>query len=182
MLQTVLDIVLCIFILIDMSDNMQMLVLIKTSIGTKFIIRWSDLMCCLALDTIRTVTADDPGGVHTVNIKCYMRVGKVPSGKIKSSHVLVGVMLNKNIVHLQMRRCIREPHIMLLDCLLEYKKGESQMNIKISKEADFVHINQIKEEQIKAMVDQILEFNLDNLILYEKVFFMQNGHMTHFWP
>jgi len=150
-----------------------MLALIKTSIGTKFVIRWADLMCCLALEAVRTVSQGDDavgsagGGVRTVDIKRYACVEKVPGGEIEDSRVLSGVMLNKDIVHPQMRRRIHEPRIVLLDCPLEYKKGESQTNIEISKEADFARINQIEEEQVKAMVDRILEFKPD-LVITEK--------------
>jgi T-complex protein 1 subunit gamma len=143
-----------------------MLALIKSSIGTKFVIRWADLMCRLALDAVRTVSADDVG-MRMVDIKRYARVEKVPGGEIESSRVLSGVMLNKDIVHPQMRRRIHKPRIILLNCPLEYEKGESQMNIEISKEADFARINQIEEEQVKAMVDRILEFNPD-LVITEK--------------
>ncbi|KAF8498503.1 T-complex protein 1 [Russula emetica] len=165
-LQTALEIVSRISVPIDTSDDTQMLALIKTSIGTKFVIRWADLMCRLALDAVRTVSADD-AGVRTVDIKRYARVEKVPGGEIESSRVLSGVMLNKDIVHPQMRRRIHKPRIVLLDCPLEYKKGESQTNIEISKEADFARINQIEEEQVKGMVDRILEFKPD-LVITEK--------------
>lgn len=36
-------------------------------------------------------------------------------------------MVNKDVTHSRMRRLIREPRIVLLDCSLEYKKGESQV-------------------------------------------------------
>ncbi|KAI0272616.1 T-complex protein 1 [Gloeopeniophorella convolvens] len=165
-LQTALEIISKISVPIDTNDDAQMLALIKTSIGTKFVIRWSDLMCRLALDAIRTVAADD-AGVRTVDIKRYARVEKVPGGEIEDSRVLSGVMLNKDIVHPQMRRRIHQPRIVLLDCPLEYKKGESQTNIEISKAADFARINQIEEEQVKALVDRILEFKPD-LVITEK--------------
>ena len=144
-----------------------MLALIKSLIGTEFVVRWADLMCRLMLDAVCTVAAECVGGVRTVDIKRYARVEKVPGGKIEDSRVLSGVMLNKDIVHPQMRRRIHKPRIVLLDCPLEYKKGESQTNIEISKETDFVRINQIEEEQVKAMVDRILEFNPD-LVITEK--------------
>lgn len=166
-LQAALEIVSQISVPIDTNDDAQMLALIKTSIGTKFVIRWADLMCQLALDAVRTVSANDAGGVRTVDIKRYARVEKVPGGEIEDSRVLSGVMLNKDIVHPQMRRRIHKPRIVLLDCPLEYKKGESQTNIEISREADFARINQIEEEQVKAMVDRILEFNPD-LVITEK--------------
>ncbi|KAI0047249.1 T-complex protein 1 [Auriscalpium vulgare] len=165
-LQTALDIVTRVSVPIDTSDDDQMLALIKSSIGTKFVIRWSDLMCKLALDAVRTVAADE-GGIRTVDIKRYARVEKVPGGEIEESRVLDGVMLNKDITHPQMRRRIHNPRIVLLDCPLEYKKGESQTNIEISKEADFARINQIEEEQVKALVDRIMEFKPD-LVITEK--------------
>jgi len=165
-LQTALEIIDRISIPIDTSDDKQMLALIKTSIGTKFVIRWSDLMCKLALQAVRTVASDD-AGIQTVDIKRYARVEKIPGGEIEDSRVLSGVMLNKDIVHPQMRRRIHNPRIILLDCPLEYKKGESQTNIEISKEADFSRIQRIEEEQVKAMVDAILEFKPD-LVITEK--------------
>lgn len=36
-------------------------------------------------------------------------------------------MLNKDVTHPRMRRRIENPRIVLLDCPLEYKKGESQV-------------------------------------------------------
>ncbi|KAG8907421.1 T-complex protein 1 subunit gamma, partial [Tulasnella sp. 417] len=168
-LKDALDIISKISIPIDTSDDAAMLALIKTSIGTKFVSRWSDLMCKLALQAIRTVAQDETGetGVKTVDIKRYARVEKVPGGEIEMSKVLDGVMLNKDVVHPAMKRKIVNPRIILLDCPLEYKKGESQTNIEISKEEDYDKILRIEEEQIKLMVDKLLEFK-PTLIFTEK--------------
>lgn len=165
-LKEALDIISRISVPIDTTNDDEMLSLIKTSIGTKFVMRWSELMCKLALQAVRTVTQDD-AGVKTVDIKRYARVEKVPGGEIEESRVLSGVMLNKDVTHPKMRRRIVNPRIILLDCPLEYKKGESQTNIEISKEEDWNRILQIEEEQIKAMCDKIVEFKPD-LIFTEK--------------
>lgn len=53
---------------------------------------------------------------------------KVPGGTMEDSCVLKGVMLNKDVTHPKMRRHIVKPRILLLDCNLEYKKGESQVD------------------------------------------------------
>lgn len=66
-----------------------------------------------------------------------------------------------------MRRRIENPRIVLLDCPLEYKKGESQTNIEISKEADWNRILQIEEEQIKTMCEKIIALKPD-LVFTEK--------------
>jgi T-complex protein 1 subunit gamma len=49
---------------------------------------------------------------------------------MEDSCVLRGVMLNKDVTHPKMRRHIVKPRILLLDCNLEYKKGESQVLTK----------------------------------------------------
>ncbi|KAJ1302970.1 hypothetical protein OPQ81_003261 [Rhizoctonia solani] len=173
-----LDTVNRISIPIDTSSDEEMLSLIKTAIGTKFVARWSDLMCSLALKAVRTVTqggesVQSVGGVQMVNgmttidIKRYARVEKVPGGTIEESQVLSGVLINKDITHPKMRRRIANPRIILLDCPLEYKKGESQTNIEISKEEDWARILEIEEEQIKKICEKLIEFKPD-LVITEK--------------
>ncbi|KAI0181400.1 T-complex protein 1 [Hypoxylon sp. FL1284] len=152
---------------IDINDDKAMFGLISSSIGTKFVSRWTDLMCSLALSAVRTVTWEAGNGKQEVDIKRYARVEKVPGGEIEDSRVLDGVMLNKDITHPKMRRKIENPRIVLLDCPLEYKKGESQTNIEIQKEEDWERILQIEEEQVKAMCESILAFKPD-LVITEK--------------
>lgn len=151
---------------VDPTNEQEMLSLIKTSIGTKFVSRWSDLMCSLALKAIRTVSKEE-NGRKEVDVKRYARVEKVPGGEIEDSRVLNGIMLNKDITHPKMRRRIENPRIVLLDCPLEYKKGESQTDIEVSKESDWNRLLQIEEEQIQQLTQKIIEFKPD-LVFTEK--------------
>ncbi|CCU99193.1 unnamed protein product [Malassezia sympodialis ATCC 42132] len=162
---------------VNVDNDEEMLALIKTSIGTKFVSRWSDLMCRLALKAVRTVASVDTtvprsadpksSPAVTVDLKRYARVEKVPGGEIEDSRVLDGVMLNKDVTHPKMRRRIESPRIILLDCSLEYKKGESQTNIEITREEDWSRILEIEEEQVKQMCDKILQLKPD-LVFTEK--------------
>jgi T-complex protein 1 subunit gamma len=137
-----------------------MIKIIKSCIGTKFVSKWSDLACKIALDAVSTVAMDE-NGRKEIDIKRYARIEKVriyflgvnefkihdlanlnaitkiPGGSMEDSEVLKGVMINKDIVHPRMRRQTENPRILLLDCNLEYKKGESQTSLEFSKEADF---------------------------------------------
>lgn len=166
-LKDALDIVDEISLPIDIDNDREMFGLINASIGTKFVSRWSKLMCELALTAVRTVAWEVGDGKKEVDIKRYARIEKVPGGEIEDSKVLDGVMLNKDITHPKMRRRIENPRIVLLDCPLEYKKGESQTNIEISKEEDWNRILQIEEEQVKAMCDSIIALKPD-LVITEK--------------
>jgi len=152
---------------VDVNDDEQMYKIINSSIGTKFVSRWSDLMCGLALKAVRTVSLDIGSGKQEVDIKRYARIEKIPGGEIEDSEVLDGVMVNKDITHPKMRRRIENPRVLLLDCTLEYKKGESQTNIEVSKEEDWNRILQIEEEQVKQMCDAIVALKPD-LVITEK--------------
>jgi T-complex protein 1 subunit gamma len=151
---------------VDVNDDKAMNQLISASIGTKYVSRWSELMCNLALQAVRTVT-NEVGGKKEVDTKRYARVEKVPGGQIEDSRVLDGVMVNKDITHPKMRRRIENPRIILLDCTLEYKKGESQTAIEVTKEEDWKRILEIEEEQVKHMCEAILAHKPD-LVITEK--------------
>ena len=141
--------------------------LISSSIGTKFVSRWSQQMCSLALKAVRIVQKETAPGKKEIDIKRYAKVEKIPGGEIEDSRVLDGVMLNKDITHPKMRRRIQKPRVILLDCTLEYKKGESQTNIEISKEDDWNRILQIEEEQVQRMTSSIVALKPD-LVITEK--------------
>lgn len=78
-----------------------------------------------------------------------------------------GIILNKDVIHPQMRRRIEKPRIILLDCTLEYKKGESQTQIEVTKESDWSRILEIEEEQIKILCEHIIKLKPD-LVFTEK--------------
>ncbi|ODQ63866.1 T-complex protein 1 [Nadsonia fulvescens var. elongata DSM 6958] len=151
---------------VDLENEEAMIKLVAASIGTKFVSRWSRHMCLLALKAVNTVMVND-NGRKEIDIKRYARVEKIAGGEIEDSRVLDGVMLNKDITHPKMRRRIEKPRIVLLDCPLEYKKGESQTNIEITKEDDWNRILQIEEEQVKSMCEAILAVKPD-LVITEK--------------
>lgn len=73
---------------------------------------------------LRLIRARDPltraqDGRPDVDVKRYAKVEKIPGGEIENSRVLKGVMINKDVNHPKMRRFIRKPRILLLDCPLE---------------------------------------------------------------
>merc|ERR1711934_1094046 len=72
-----------------------------------------------------------------------------------------------DVVHPKMKRRLENPRVLLLDCNLEYKKGESQTNIEIVNEADFSKILELEEAYIKKICDEIMMHKPD-LIITEK--------------
>lgn len=76
---------------------------------------------------------------------------------------------------------------MLLDCPLEYKKGESQTNVELSAEADFARLLKMEEEFVEKMCDEIAAVKPD-LVFTEKgvsgegrVFILRVGGVAVVW-
>merc|ERR1740128_1181324 len=140
---------------IDMQNKDEVRKVIQSCVGTKFIARWSDLACDIAMDAVKTVSMD-MAGKKEIDIKRYAKVEKIPGGTIEDSRVLKGVMFNKDVTHPKMKRRIENPRILLLDCNLEYKKEE-----------DFSKVLVMEEAYIKKICDEIIAFKPD-LIITEK--------------
>ena len=151
---------------VNTQDKLEMKKLIASCIGTKMSSQWSDMMCDLAYKAVTCVQTTVHGRPE-VDIKRYARVEKIPGGRVEDSCVLQGIMVNKDVTHPKMRRMIKNPRIVLLDCPLEYKKGESQTNVEVTDEKHWARLLEIEEEQVKAMCDEIIRVKPD-LVFTEK--------------
>jgi T-complex protein 1 subunit gamma len=148
---------------IDLSSDAEMLKLIKPTIGTKIGSQWNDFLCDISLRAVKTVTRDQ-GPHKEIDIKRYIRIEKIPGGTIDDSELIDGVVINKDILHPQMRRRIENPRILLLDCPLEYKKGESNTNLEISRDGDWNSFLRIEEEQVRDVCEKIIAFKPDVVV------------------
>merc|ERR1719240_74094 len=152
---------------INTKDDEEMRNIVRGSIDTKFVSRWGSLISDLAIKAVKTVAIEHADGRKEIDIKRYAKVEKIPGGDLSECVVLDGVMLNKDITHPRMRRDILNPRVLLLDCPLEYKKGESQTNVEITKESDWEKLLQQEEEEIKKMCDDVIKVKPD-LVITEK--------------
>lgn len=149
---------------IDVNDDDKINKALSSCIGTKFTSRWGKLITDLALKAVKTIMRG--GNLQKLNleIKRYAKVEKIPGGTLEESVVLDGVMFNKDITHPKMRRLIKNPRVLLLDCPLEYKKGESMTNLEMMKESDMTDALQQEMEELALMCNDILKHNPDVVI------------------
>jgi len=149
---------------VDLTKPDQVQAVVSSVIDTKFTSRWGTLITDLAVKAVFTVREKLPNGSQQIDIKRYAKVEKIPGGNLDECEVLNGVMFNKDLTHPKMRKMIKNPRVVLLDCPLEYKKGESQTNVEMTKEEDFHAMLMQEEEEIKRMCDKILELKPDVVI------------------
>ena len=148
---------------IDLNDTEKVTEIVNACLGTKFASKWGGLISSLALKAVNTVH-DKDSKVFDCDIKKYAKVEKIPGGLLEECQVLDGIVLNKDIVHPQMRRKIENPRVILLDCPLEYKKGESQTNMELSKETDFTKTLEEERKEVKFFCDNVIRHKPDVVI------------------
>lgn len=111
---------------IDVNSDEEVLKIVRSCLDTKVLGKLGDFACKLALKAVRIVFVEQYGRKE-IDIKKYARIEKIPGASVEESCVLDGILLNKDVIHASMPRRIENPRILLLDCGLEYKKGESQV-------------------------------------------------------
>jgi T-complex protein 1 subunit gamma len=151
---------------IDINSDSDLSSIIKSCLGTKFASKWDNLISDLALKAVKTVHNKSATNFDC-DIKKFAKVEKIPGGNLSDCEVLCGIMLNKDLVHPQMRRKIENPRILLVDSNLEYKKGESMLNVEMSKETDFARALEQERLEIKNLCDIILKWKPD-IVVSEK--------------
>lgn len=169
---------------INLEDNVDLTKVVKSTVGTKFASSWGNLIVDLAVTAVRTVFRKDSAGNVEIDVKRYAKVEKIPGGMLEDCKVLEGVMFNKDVTHPNMRRRIEKPRIVLLDCPLEYKKGESMTNMEFTKEDDFKKALAMEETEVMRMCEHILAVKPDIVITEKGVsdiaqhFLLKNGNVS----
>jgi len=165
-LEDICDMVKDLGVPVNLEDNKDLTKIVSSVIGTKFASKWGDLIIDLAVKATRTVYQKDGDNVE-IDIKRYAKVEKIPGGMLEDCCVLDGVMFNKDVTHPQMRRRIENPRVVLMDCPLEYKKGESATAMEFTKGEDFKKALAAEEVEVVRMCQAILKVKPD-IVITEK--------------
>lgn len=153
---------------LDTNDEAQMMSIIRSTLGTKYVSRFGDMICKFAYEAVMKVKVDPKDGTEVeIDVKKYAKVEKIPGGMLEDSLVMNGLCMNKDVTHPRMKRMIKNPRVMLLDCPMEYKKMESQANIEITQESDWEAILKQEEDYIENLCNDIIALKPD-LVFTEK--------------
>jgi len=170
---------------INMEDNADLTKIVDSCIGTKFASKWGRLIVDLAVQAVRTVYRREGENIE-IDTKRYAKVEKIPGGMLEDCCVLDGVMFNKDVTHPDMRREITNPRVILLDCPLEYKKGESMTAMEFTDAEDFKKALAMEEIEVKRICESILAFRPDIVITEKGVsdtaqhYLLTKGNVTVF--
>ena len=146
------------------NNPREILKIVKASVATKFCSQIRVPIPEMAFESIMKIK-DDKATI-VCDIKNNVKIIKM-LGDFKECKVMDGIVLDKDIVHAQMKREFDNPKILLTDCALEYKKGESATNLEFDSPEDFSNILKSEENQIKKMCGMIIKLKPD-IVVCEK--------------
>jgi T-complex protein 1 subunit gamma len=150
---------------IDLTDEKVLKNVVYNCIGKKFE-KNHEKITQIAIDAVKTIKTEYEDKKE-IDIKRFVKIEKIPGGKWEDSKVILGCVLNKDVLHSSMRRYIENPKILLLDCNLEYTKGESQITSEISEAEDFEKLLELEDAYVKEICGYIIKSKPD-LVITEK--------------
>ena len=134
----------------------------KTSMESKLVSEDSDMLSKLVVDAILQVVEKE-AEEHRVDLD-NIKVEKKAGGSIRDTHLIKGIVLDKEVVHSGMPTKIEKAKIALLNSALEIEKTEMSAEIRINDPTQMQMFLEEQNRMLKNMVDKIHEIGANVLI------------------
>ena len=144
------------------SEREVLLKVAKTSMESKLVSEDSDMLSKLVVDAILQIVEKE-AEVHKVDLD-NIKVEKKAGGSIRNTHLIKGIVLDKEIVHSGMPTKIEKAKIALINSALEIEKTEMSAEIRITDPSQMQMFLEEENRMLKAMVDKIHEIGANVLI------------------
>ncbi len=119
----------------------------------------------LAVKAVKQI-ADKTDGGYIADID-YIGIEKKPGESTDDSQLIQGVIIDKERVHPEMPKRVKNAKIALLDCALEIKKTETDAEIRVTRPEQLRAFLDEEESMLKKMVDQIVATGA-NVVICQK--------------
>ena len=147
---------------VDPHEREILLKISKTSMESKLISEDSDMLSKLVVDAILQVV-EKQGESNKVDLD-NIKVEKKAGGSIRSTSLIKGIVLDKEVVHSGMPTKIEKAKIALVNSALEIEKTEMSAEIRITDPTQMQMFLEEENRMLKAMVDKIHEVGANVLI------------------
>ena len=151
---------------IQPDDRESLLNIAKTSMESKLVSDESDSLSKIVVDAILKIAIkkDEKYTVDLDNIKVEKKTG----ASIQDTHLIKGIVLDKEVVHSGMPTKIEKAKIALVNAAIEVEKTETSAEIRISDPTQMQMFLEEENRMLKTMVDKIHDVGA-------KVLFCQKG-------
>lgn len=135
---------------------------------------WHRVLSRLLLKASSSVQSNVRAG-DSIDVRTYVKIKKVPGGKISDSEYVDGIVITKNVAHKAMPRRLVNPRIMVVTFPLDYHRVENQfmsLDPILAQEKDYLrlltrriidvrpHIVLVERTASRIALDYLLEANI----------------------
>jgi len=138
---------------VSIKDKEILIKMAKTSLNSKSASVHKDLLGEISYNAIKNI-AEERDGKYLVDFD-NLQVVKKNSGEIDQTELIDGIILDKEKVHPNMPKIVRNAKIALLDLALEIKKPEFDTNLQINDPSMIQKFLGQEEDVLKEMVEKI---------------------------
>ncbi|MEM1687655.1 MAG: thermosome subunit beta, partial [Zestosphaera sp.] len=119
----------------------------------------------LVVEAVLTVAREENGKIiiDREDIKREKKAG----GSIEDTELIKGIVIDKEVVHPQMPKVVKDAKIALLDTALEVKETETDAEIRITKPEELKAFLAEEEKMLKEMVEKIAKVGA-NVVFCQK--------------
>lgn len=120
-----------------------------------------EILSKIVIDAVRSIAdkSDDKININKENIK----IEKITGDSVENTKLIKGIVLDKQIIHPQMPKNIKDAKILLLDCPIEVRDNEIDTKIQINDPSKMQEFLSFEENIIKDLVKKITESGADTV-------------------
>jgi thermosome len=147
------------------DDRETLLKVSNTSIASKLIAEAKDFLSPIAVDAVLQITEETPNGI-VADID-HIKVEKKEGGSIRETQLVRGVIIDKEIVHSEMPRNVKDAKIALLNASMEVEKTEMDAEIRITNPEQMQTFLNEEQRMLKKISEKIIEVGA-NVVFAQK--------------
>ncbi len=147
---------------VDPKDKAILNKVAMTSMASKLIAGYSDYLSNLAVDAILQV-AEEKDGKYDADLD-MVKLEKKPGGSITDTKLIRGLVIDKEVVHADMPKLVREAKIGLLNASMEIEKTEFDSKIHIESPDEMQAYLDQEEQMLRDMVRKVKDAGISVLL------------------
>ncbi|UCH56984.1 MAG: TCP-1/cpn60 chaperonin family protein [Candidatus Bathyarchaeota archaeon] len=133
-----------------------------TSMASKLIAGYSDHLSDIAVDAILQV-AEETNGEYDADLD-MIKIEKKPGGSLTDTSLINGLIIDKEVVHSDMPKLVKDAKIGLLNAALEIEKTEFDAKIHIETPEEMQAYLDQEEQMLRDMVKKIKDTGVSVLL------------------
>lgn len=150
---------------VSTDDKRALAMIAKTALVSKLVSDYADFLAEMAVDAVLRI-AEKSDGAWKVDLD-DLKLEKKEGGSIMDTRLIEGIVLDKEVVHPDMPKTVKNAKIALLDASLEIEKTEFDAKLNIESPEQMRAFMQQEEDMLRGMVEKIASTGA-NVVLCQK--------------